>query len=95
MNLQSIKRMMEKPGVIFVSKVSSKTLRTDIKIERRKVVLSLLSKNERIKQTIFIKLCEDIGEDSTIRRDVIDMVKSGLILVDKTIHNNHFLTVAA
>jgi len=95
MNLATVKRMFDKPGVIFEAKVDFKTSRTKVKTERRKVVLDLLAKNERIKQTVFIESCKNIGEDSTIRRDVIDMVKSGLILVDKTIHNNHFLTVAA
>jgi len=95
MNLQIVMAMFHRvPSVIPampVEKITSSTVKKDA---RRKIVLSLLAEIGYIKQTLFCKLCESIGEQSTIRKDIQAMVKVGLILSDTRIHNHHFLEVA-
>ncbi len=95
MNLQIVMSMFHRvPSVIAPFPIEKMTVRTTRKDDRRKVVLSLLAKHGYTKQTIFCKICESIGEQSTIRKDIQAMVKVGLILSDTRIHNHHFLEVA-
>jgi len=96
MNLQSIRTMQRKPGVIPAMPTNIITSRTNQRLARREVVLGVISANNNIGQVALInKCCESgIGEQSTIRRDIRSLVKNKLVNVVVLANNSHKLVMA-
>ena len=80
MNLESIRTIHKKPGVIS-NRATVRSALSEQRLERRGVVLKLIPKNKSIGQMALVNKCrrKGIGQETTIKRDVASLAKEGKI----------------
>ena len=79
MNFENVMSMYNLPGVVAPAKTNVMTHKT--KENRRELILKNMVKGKCVRQVNFIDTCLDISNKSTIRKDIVALVKAGKIKV--------------
>ena len=94
MNLKVIESIFRIPNIIDAMPYKKASHLAASKSLRRQRVLDRLKGLGEIKQSVLIELCSELGEESSIRRDIRSMVKKGMIMVDTSVHNSFRIEAA-